>query len=468
MPLNPITGDANFNNLFGTDLADLIKGLGGNDAINGSLGDDRLYGGSGNDYVFGNEDDDRVYGGSGNDVVSGGDGDDLSYGGGGDDDIIAVAGNDTMYGGTGNDDIFGGFTSSGGTQLMFGGGGDDLLRFNIGQSGVADGGAGTDTVSVYWYDTAAYTTAVAITLSGPLPGAISGGNVIAFSGIERLLATTIGGDDTVVGGDLGDEIHVHLGANTVQGLGGDDLIGYLASQVNIIDAGDGNDTIRIASAHQGPTLLVVNGASATDGFGSTLLNAENFEVGGGFLNDVALFGAGNDLFDGKRGDDRADGNDGSDTLLGGNGDDLLSGGTGDDKIKGGDDNDALHGGDGNDTLDGGAGTDLLTGGLGADDFRLTRTDTSQTFVADFTGGTDRLLVGVGKTGAVIGINGQLDPALFNLGAAVGSFAQFVFIDDVGPLSRLVYDVNGDVAGGEQIFCQFTGPVSLTAADIFMV
>ena len=164
MPLNPITGDANFNNLFGTDLADLIKGLGGNDAINGNPGDDRLYGGNGDDYVFGNEDDDRVYGGSGNDVVSGGDGDDLSYGGGGDDDIVAVAGNDTMYGGTGNDDIFGGFTSSGGTQLMFGGDGDDLLRFYIGQSGVADGGAGTDTVSVYWYDTAAYTTAVAITL----------------------------------------------------------------------------------------------------------------------------------------------------------------------------------------------------------------------------------------------------------------------------------------------------------------
>ncbi len=468
MALNPITGDDNFNNLFGTVLADLIKGLGGNDAISGNLGDDRAFGGGGDDYVFGNAGDDRVYGGSGNDVVSGGDGDDLAYGGDGDDSIVAVNGNDTMYGGAGNDDIFGGFGPSAGTQLMFGGVGDDLLRFGTGQTGIADGGAGTDTVSVYWYDTAAYLSNVTITLAGPLPGAIVGGNAIAFASIERLVANTIGGDDTVIGGNLDDEIHVHLGANTVLGLGGDDLIGYLASQANVIDAGDGNDTIRIASAHQGPTLLVVNGTSATDGFGSTLLNAENFEVDGGFLNDVALFGAGNDLFDGSRGDDRADGNDGSDSLRGGNGNDLLSGGTGDDKIKGGDDDDALDGGDGNDTLEGGDGTDVLIGGLGADDFRLTRTDTSQTFIADFTGGTDRLLIGISKTGVVTDISGPLDPALFNLDAAVGSFAQFVFIDDFGPLSRLVYDVNGDVAGGEQIFCQFTGPVTLTAADIFMV
>ena len=468
MPLNPIPGDNNNNNLFGTALGDLITGLGGNDAMNGNLGDDRLFGGSGDDYAFGNEGDDTLYGGAGKDVVSGGEGNDLSYGGNGDDAIIAAGGNDTMYGGTGNDDIFGGFSTSGGTQLMFGGDGDDLLRFNIGQSGVADGGTGTDTVSVYWYDTSAPTMAVVISLTGPLAGAVSGGNIIAFNGMERLIASTIGGDDTVVGGDLADEIYVHLGANTVLGLGGDDRIGYLTSVANIIDAGDGIDTLRISSAHQGPTLLVVNGSSATDGFGSTLLNVENYEVDGSFLNDVALFGSGDDLLSGNRGNDRADGNSGSDTLKGGTGNDLLNGGDDQDVLKGGDDDDALDGGDGDDTLDGGAGTDLLIGGLGADTFRLTQADTSQTSIADFTSGTDRLAIEIGKTGAAINTRGQLDPTQFNVGAAVGGFAQFVWVDDIGPLSHLVFDANGDGAGGEQTFCRFIGPVALTAADIFMI
>ena len=468
MPLNPIPGDNNNNNLFGTDQADLIFGFGGNDALNGNLGNDRLFGGSGDDYVFGNENNDTLYGGSGKDVVSGGEGNDLSYGGAGDDAIIAVGGNDTMYGGTGNDDIFGGFSTTGGTQLIFGEDGDDDLHFSIGQSGIADGGTGTDTVSVFWYDTAAYNTAVAVSLTGPLAGAISGSHAIVFTGMERLIVTTIGGDDTIVGGDLDDQINVHLGANNVLALNGDDRITYLTSDINLIDAGDGIDTIRVVSGNIGPTLLVVNGTSATDGFGSTLLNAETFEVDGSILNDVALFGTGNDWFRGRRGHDRADGNDGSDTLAGGTGNDLLSGGTGDDILKGGDDDDSLNGGDGNDTLDGGAGTDVLIGGLGADDFRLTRIDTSQTFIADFNSGTDRLLIDIGKTGAVIGGRGQLDPALFNVGAAVGGFAQFVFIDDLGPLSHLVYDVNGAAAGGEQTFCQFTGPISLTADDIFIV
>ena len=468
MPLNPIPGTPNSDNLFGTDLADLIVALQGNDAVNGGLGDDRIYGGSGDDYVFGMEDDDRVFGGTGNDLVSGGDGDDFLDGGNGDDTLVAVTGDDTMFGGTGNDHLFGGFSNSGGTQLIYGGDGDDQLRFAQGQSGIADGGAGVDQVVVYWYDTAVDGIPVTINLTGPLAGALLGTTAILFSGMERLISYTIGGDDTVAGGDLNDEIYVNLGANTVFGFGGDDMIGYIAADVNVIDAGDGIDTIRIGSAHHGPTLLVVSGTSATDGFGSILLNAENFEVLGGFLDDIALFGAGNDLFTGIRGDDRADGSTGSDSLNGGTGNDLLDGGDDADKLRGGADNDTLSGGDGDDSLDGWSGADILFGGNGADDFRLRAIDTSQTLIADFQAGTDRILIESGKTGMVIDIRGALDPALFNIGAAVGTGAQFVYVDDFGPLSRLVYDANGTLPGGDLTFCQFTGTVGLTAADIFMI
>ena len=468
MPLNPIPGSSGFDNLFGTDQADLMTALQGNDAAFGGLGDDHIYGGSGDDYLFGAEDNDRVFGGTGNDFVGGGDGNDLLSGGDGNDTVANQSGNDTMYGGLGNDQLFGGFSQSGGTQLMYGGDGDDLARFGQGQSGFADGGAGIDQVMIDWYDPAVDGIPVTITLTGPLAGALLGTTAILFSGVERLFAYTIGGDDTVAGGDLNDEIYVNLGANTVFGFGGDDRIGYLSSQANIIDAGDGIDTIRIASSHQGPTLLVVNGTSATDGFGSTLLNAENFELLGGSLDDSALFGAGNDLFTGAHGDDRADGSTGTDSLYGGSGNDLMNGGDDADRLRGGGDNDTLFGGNGADTLDGWSGADILFGGGGADQFRLRAIDTSLTLLADFQSGTDRIAIEIGKTGAVIGGHGALDPSLFNIGAAVGGQAQFVYIDDFGPLSRLVYDFNGDTAGGELTFCQFTGTVALSAGDIFMI
>lgn len=468
MALNPVSGTPNNDNLVGTVLADLMTGLGGNDALSGDLGNDLMYGGSGDDYVFADAGNDRAYGGTGVDVVSGGDGNDLLFGGDGNDALISVTGDDTMFGGTGNDQLFGGFSSSGGTELMYGGDGDDQMRFAEGQSGIADGGAGVDLVTLFWYDTAFDGIAVTINLTGPLAGALQGTNAVVFSGMERLIAYTISGDDTVAGGNLNDEIHVDLGGNTVFGFGGDDLICYVAAQANIIDAGDGIDTIRIDQANTGPTLLVVNGTSATDGFGSTLLNAENFEVLGGFLDDVALFGTGNDLFTGGGGDDRGDGGAGTDSLSGGNGNDLLNGGGDADKLRGGGGNDTLSGGDGDDTLDGWSGADILFGGNGADDFRLRAIDTSQTLIADFGAGTDRILIERGKTGVVIDIRGALDPALFNIGAAVGTGAQFVYVDDFGPLSRLVYDANGTLAGGELTFCLFTGTVPLTAADIFMI
>ena len=467
MPLNPIPGSSGFDILFGSDKADLMTAYQGNDAAFGGLGDDRIYGGSGDDYLFGAENDDRVFGGTGNDFVGGGDGNDLLFGGDGNDTLANQSGDDAMYGGLGDDELFGGFSNSGGTQLLFGGDGDDQLRFAQGQSGFADGGAGVDQMAIYWVDNVD-TTPVTITLTGPLAGAVQGTTLIGFSGIEQLVAYTGVGDDTIFGGNLGDHIFADLGANRIFGLGGDDLIGYRSGAANLIDAGDGNDTIRIASSHQGPTLLVVNGTSATDGFGSTLLNAENFELLGGSLDDSALFGAGNDLFTGARGDDRADGSAGTDSLYGGSGNDLLNGGDDADRLRGGGNNDTLFGGNGDDTLDGWSGADILFGGGGADQFRLRAIDTSLTLLADFQSGTDSIAIEIGKTGAVIGAHGALDPSLFNIGAAVGGQAQFVYIDDFGPLSRLVYDFNGDTAGGALTFCQFTGTVALSAGDIFMI
>jgi hypothetical protein len=60
------------------------------------------------------------------------------------------------------------------------------------------------------------------------------------------------------------------------------------------------------------------------------------------------------------------GGPGRDTLIGGGGPDKLIGGDGNDKLAGRGDDDLLYGGDGNDELLGGSGNDVLRGGIGHD------------------------------------------------------------------------------------------------------
>lgn len=63
--------------------ADVV--IGGNDFIDGGLGDDRIFGGVGADTLAGRDGHDRIDGGYGNDDIAGGRGDDIIIGGAGDD-----------------------------------------------------------------------------------------------------------------------------------------------------------------------------------------------------------------------------------------------------------------------------------------------------------------------------------------------------------------------------------------------
>ncbi|MCG8690004.1 MAG: hypothetical protein MI806_02225 [Minwuiales bacterium] len=127
----------------GSETANSIHALGGDDDI------------TGNGFV------DFIFGGAGNDVIDGGGNDDILLGNGGNDTVLGGAGNDTVVGDglsgeTGNDTLYGGA----GTDLMFGGAGDDLYVFAFGDGGVdtindanfASGnpgtGGGTDTLKI--------------------------------------------------------------------------------------------------------------------------------------------------------------------------------------------------------------------------------------------------------------------------------------------------------------------------------
>jgi len=74
----------------------VIRGLGGDDVIQGSVGSDRLAGNDGNDTIRGGGGDDFVFGNAGNDILNGGAGDDQISGNAGDDFLIGLTGIDTI------------------------------------------------------------------------------------------------------------------------------------------------------------------------------------------------------------------------------------------------------------------------------------------------------------------------------------------------------------------------------------
>lgn len=145
-----------------------IRGLGGNDTLEGAEGNDLILGGAGNDRLVESQGTDTLRGGagddrimastaSGNNLLDGGTGNDTILSGVGNDRIYGRAGNDvlrdtgydlndndTMWGGAGNDRLI----ATNGNDVLFGGGGNDRLKAAAGQPSAnrMAGGAGNDTL----------------------------------------------------------------------------------------------------------------------------------------------------------------------------------------------------------------------------------------------------------------------------------------------------------------------------------
>jgi Ca2+-binding RTX toxin-like protein len=204
----PLTVSASDGNLSVSDtftltvtdvLGQLIDGTAGNDILNGTAGGDTINGFAGNDTINGN---------AGNDIIDGGAGSDTINGGSGDDTLSDNDGGAQLNGGDGNDIIIG--TSFPTPERMLsanGGNGDDTISISGG--GSASGDAGNDT----------------ITLNGNF-GFADGG-----SGNDTI---NISGSGSASGGEGNDTITGGIGDNFINTGGGND----------IVDAGEGNDTIR--------------------------------------------------------------------------------------------------------------------------------------------------------------------------------------------------------------------------------
>jgi serralysin len=166
----------------------------------------------------------------------------------------------------------------------------------------------------------------------------SNGNILADlyqatgNGVVIGRVSSGAGSDTLVGGDLADQLDAGANDDIVVGRAGNDTLVGGTGLDNMV-GGSGDD-----SMDGGADADTINGNDGSD----------------------HLFGdTGNDLIVGQNGSDFLDGGGNDDTLDGGNGDDVLEGGDG---------NDILRGRNGEDELAGGLGRDFLTGGLGADNF----------------------------------------------------------------------------------------------------
>lgn len=405
------TGSAFDDFIFGSAGANVINGGAGNDGLIGNGGDDTINGGAGHDFLRGFADNDTLNGGDDDDFLNGGLGDDILNGGNGWDraaystgatagvtvnlgtagsqntgsqgfdtltSIEHVSGtrfNDVLTGNSGDNWIWGGSDGSGvtGDDILSGGGGNDLIQVGTGNHN-ADGGLGTDTLSLHGNGTDI--TAAGVTVSLALQGgaqATEQGSMI-LNGFENLSGSTFDdnltgdGNDNVLAGDTGNDNLVGGGGNdTLYGDGriGPDTHGVgtsgpittfpdvvvafpgdpdITSGNDVLEGGDGDDTLdggggtdtasyASASGAVQVFLTPLGGGSSGAAGDDTFFSIEN--VTGSAFNDVITGNLNVNVIDGGDGHDLLRGFAGNDTLIGGNGDDFLNGGVGDDLLNGG-------------------------------------------------------------------------------------------------------------------------------------
>ena len=146
-----IDGGASNDKLYGNTGSDKIKGGGAGDYIEGGSGNDKLYGNNGSDQLYGNSGKDKIYGGSGSDYINGGTGNDTIYGESGRNYIYGDKGNDKIYDGKGRDDIHGGagndkiYLKKGKGNTVYTDAGKDAVYVNT-TSNTINLGTGKDTI----------------------------------------------------------------------------------------------------------------------------------------------------------------------------------------------------------------------------------------------------------------------------------------------------------------------------------
>lgn len=421
--------------------------LSGNDTLNGSNGNDELEGHLGNDVLNAGAGDDIVTGGGGADTYDGGAGIDVLSFQDAYDAPTAIRGiNLNATAGTvvdqfGFSETFQNFEEFRGTQFsdsLVGSSADETFT-GFGGRDAIDGGAGIDTIRYDRDFQRGATKGVSIDLSTGI--ATDGfGSRDTLAGIENIRATDF--KDTIVGSSASNFIRTFAGNDSIDGGGGADNM----------RGGLGNDTYFVGST--GDIVdEAADGGAGTDTVHSTVsFNLGNTTVVKGSVENLVLLGTTN-----KSGT----GNALSNTLSGNAGNNILSGFAG---------NDTIDGGLGNDLINGGVGNDILTGSAGLDTFSFSNALNAMTNVDTINGfdvADDTIRLENSVFTAIVG-TGTLTAAQFvtnTTGLAADADDRIIYDSDTG---RLLYDSDGDGAGGSVHFATVGTNLGITASDFFVV
>lgn len=313
--------------------------VGHREDVRGGDGDDVVAVGTFRSTLSGEGGNDLLIGGPNYDTIFGGDGDDTIKGGASKDFLAGEGGADVINGGPTGDVLIGGD----GLDTLRGDGGNDEFR-EAGPGDVADGGSGNDS-------TTALSESIHVAFGNPRSGDRAAG-ILRVVEIENIQATT--GADTLDFRDAPFSLQISEGDlryvdDTIYGSGFDDTISIDGAAY--IDAGAGNDVVRVFSQSGALTQATILGGEGRDQISSLL-----------GVSIIADGGDANDTIEGSSTADTLIGGTGRDVLFGNAGEDRLEGSGGNDSLNGGAGSDRLYGQNGNDTLNGGGGNDLLFGG----------------------------------------------------------------------------------------------------------
>ncbi len=325
-----VNGTAGNDVLYGGSTNDSISGLGGNDVLYGGAGNDSLYGGTGNDTLSGDAGSDQLFGGTGNDFADyrGSTGAvtvnlNTNTGTGADAQGDTYNSIEGIYGSAFNDSLTG--TSL--ADTIYGGAGDDTLA-GLGGADSLDGGTGNDFV-----DYSASGAGVTINLS---TGTGAGGDTLV--GFEGAIGSASA--DSMTGSSGNDTFYGGAGNDTLDGGTGNDVLVGGAGSDSLV-GGAGTDTADYSTSASGVTVSLANGTgSGGDAAGDTLSGIENL-AGSAQADQLTGSSAANNLSSGA----------GNDSIAAGGGDDTVNAGDGDDSIWGGTGNDSIQAGAGNDYVD---------------------------------------------------------------------------------------------------------------------
>ncbi|MEM8569965.1 MAG: calcium-binding protein [Pseudomonadota bacterium] len=353
-----LAGDDSANQIHGLAGDDSLLGRGDADTLNGGVGDDTLDGGDGNDYLDG-----------GATLIT----PDESNSG---TDVTVLGGDDSLLGGDGDDALDG----RDGDDTLDGGADDDFVRGGSGADSLV-GGFGNDTVG---YDD--QIAAVYVWL----------GNQQATDGYGD--QDTLEGFENVVGSGLGDTLYGSGDANLIEGGDGNDTLAGASGGEDTLTGGAGNDILygswyAVASPETDTAIYSGNYAGftfsssfvAASGFGAltvTDINAGDGDEGSDFMQGIEVL-----QFADQTVSSIIANFDGTTPLIGTSGPDLLFGF---------DEDETLEGGAGDDWNSGGLGTDtaVYSGDIEGYDFALFQSDymkITDTDASDGDDGVDTLL-----------------------------------------------------------------------------